>query len=177
MQNMNRNTIITGVIALIVGVLIGWFIGQSSGTPKTAMTGEKMVANIDSAMSDDKSKDGAMMEGDSMKTVDADAAVLVSDQAAGNTVTVASVETSESTWVAIREGVNGGMGNILGASRIDAGASNNIVVDLLRPTMAGNDYYVVLFNDNGDRMFDHKIDMPLSSDGVIITQTFKALAQ
>lgn len=177
MQNMNRNTIVTGVIALIVGVLIGWFIGHGSTTSKTAITGEKMVANIDSAMMDDKSKDGSMMSDDSMMMVDTDAAVMVANQTAGNAVTIASVETDESTWVAVREGKNGVMGNILGASRVDAGASNNVVVDLLRPTMAGNDYYVVLFSDNGDRMFDHKMDMPMSSDGTAIAQTFKALAQ
>ena len=105
MQNMNRNTIITGVIAFDCRCSYWLVYWSEFWYTKTAMTGEKMVANIDSAMSDDKSKDGAMTEGDSMKTVDADAAVLVSDQAAGNTVTVASVETSESTWVAIREGV------------------------------------------------------------------------
>ncbi len=175
MNNTNRNLIITGAVALVAGLIIGWFIGHGSA-PKTAMTGgNNMVADSNSAMNENKNTDDSSMAGeDSSMSSDTDAAVMVSDQTAGDAVTVASVETSKPTWVAVREDNNGVMGNILGASRVDAGASNNIVVNLLRPTMAGKDYFVVLFTDNGDRTFDYKTDMPVDSNGSPFSQTFKA---
>ncbi len=172
---MNRNTIITGVIALIVGLIIGWLIGHGAVTNKTAMNDNNLSANADSSMTDDETAgDDSMIDDDAMMT-DSDAAVMVSDQEAGSTVTVASVENDHVTWVAVRESNNGALGNILGAARIEAGTSNNIVVSLLRPTMAGKDYFVVLFNDNGDRVFDHKVDMAVTSGGTPVSQTFKTL--
>lgn len=170
---MNRNTIITGVVALVLGLLIGWFVGQGAA-PKSAMNADKMMADVNSATQGDMYDTVDMMDTDSVMMSYSDAAVLVIDQAAGNMVTVASVETDVSTWVAVREMKGGMMGNILGAARVDAGASNNVVVNLLRPTMAGGDYSVVLFADNGDKMFDHKMDMAIASDGDVISQSFMA---
>ncbi|HLP44102.1 MAG TPA: hypothetical protein VK145_02375 [Candidatus Nanoarchaeia archaeon] len=180
MNNSNKNMVITGVIALVVGLLLGWMIGQGSAG-KTAMTGDKSGANkSDSTMMED---DNAMMEDDSVMlsddamSVSSDSAILVGDQGAGDVVTVASVETDAVAWVAIRDNNNGVMGNILGAARIDAGASNNIVVSLLRSTMPNKSYFVTLYADNGDRMFDHKSDMIMVADGAPISQIFNTVAQ
>jgi hypothetical protein len=66
------------------------------------------------------------------------------------------------------------MGNILGAKKVGAGAHENVVVELLRPTVVGSKYYVVLFRDNGDGAFNHKTDTLIESDGSVVVSTFRA---
>lgn len=182
MKNISNNTIIVGIVGLIVGLLVGWFIGDNMADKKIAMDQKTAQSSqtssmMDSNMMDDKSTSSMMSGTDSMMMHDGEAAILVVDQGAGSVATVASVETDDSVWVAVRENSNGVLGKILGASRVDAGASNNIVVNLLRPTMSGKTYSVVLYADDGDRMFDHKKDVIMSSGGKVISQDFTVSAQ
>ncbi len=176
MKNISNNKIVWGVVGLIVGLVIGWFIGSSG--PSTSADSKEII-NDDSqeelelsATVDRNEKISDALFTNSSLSQESDSAILVNDQGAGSVVTVASVETDASVWVVVREDKDGVVGNILGASRVDSGASNNIVVNLLRPTIAGQTYRIVLFRDNGDSLFDYKVDVPMTSEGVLISRPF-----
>jgi len=105
-------------------------------------------------------------------------AITVENQHAGKTVTVKSVNLQAGTnggWVVVHEIKNGVVANALGAVRRDSGVSNDVVVRLLRGTVAGGMYAVVLYNDNGDRHFNFATDFPLKGqDGKYVMSIFTA---
>lgn len=174
MKNISNNAIVVGIVGLVLGLVLGLVIGNSGAGVKSPLLNSAKIDKDASITEDTKLKNGLTMISDipSGTSVESQSAILVNNQLAGDLVTVASVETDTMSWVVVREDSNGILGNILGASRIDSGDSNNIVVPLLRPTVAGQTYKIVLFEDNGDRVFDHKIDLPMTSGGVLITSTF-----
>ncbi|PIR82220.1 hypothetical protein COU20_03625 [Candidatus Kaiserbacteria bacterium CG10_big_fil_rev_8_21_14_0_10_59_10] len=99
--------------------------------------------------------------------------IAVSDQLAGRSVTVQSVTLTETGWIAVRErAVEGRPGNVLGAARRDAGVYEEVSVTLLRATEAGGSYEVVVYRDDGDRVFDMKKDTPLEDTAKV----FRALS-
>jgi hypothetical protein len=85
-------------------------------------------------------------------------AVEVSDQAAGDSVSLASVTVPPpGVWVAIRD-VNGSeLGNVLGAA-LAGGPRSGFVVPLLRATEPGKTYAVEFYRDDGDDAFDLEKD-------------------
>lgn len=179
MKNIGNNKVAIGVIGLILGLVLGWLIGRDAVVVNAPDRNAEETANQETSMMVDVNgsqiQDALFKE--SMMSHESDSAILVNDQGAGSVATVASVETDVPAWVTVREDMNGVVGNILGASRVDAGSSNNIVINLLRPTEAGKTYRVVLFMDDGDRMFDHTKDAPIISDGVLVSQPFSVVAQ
>jgi len=182
MKNISKNLVLSAVVGLVVGLIIGWFIGRGSlGENNSQKAGEvsdnlETTNGISLEMTDRTGSAPVIdaLRANSSPSQESESAIFVLDQMAGNTATVASVETDHSSWVVIREDKNGVLGNILGASRVDAGASNSIVVSLLRPTVAGAVYQVVLYKDNGDSQFDYRADVPLTSNGVLISKSFSA---
>lgn len=85
-------------------------------------------------------------------------AVIVRDQKAGAAVLVDSIEATDVSWVAVRENNYDVMGRILGARKVAPGMHENVTVELLRPTAPNVMYAVVLYRDDGDGIFDHKLD-------------------
>jgi len=100
--------------------------------------------------------------------------VIVSDQLAGNMVKIESVSLTFDGWVAVHEDINGQPGNILGAQRFDAGSYSGGQVELARASVTGGKYYVMLHTDDGDKMFDHKLDLPFMENGLAVMITFIA---
>lgn len=177
MKNIGNNKIAIGVIGLILGLVLGWFIGRDVSAPDMPARDEQ---NEESVIGNVEFNGGQVRDAlfaDSMVSYEGSSAILVNNQGAGSLVTVASVETDVATWVTVREDMNGVVGNILGAARVDAGASNNIVIELLRPTEVGKTYRVVLFRDDGDRQFNHETDSPITYNGVLVSQSFSVVAQ
>lgn len=86
--------------------------------------------------------------------------IRVNNQLPGESVTLASLKLSKSIWIAIREDEKGSPGRILGA-RFFTPEDLSGTVPLLRGTTAGNSYYVFVYEDDGDREFDFKKDLPL----------------
>jgi hypothetical protein len=84
--------------------------------------------------------------------------IEVSDQMAGDSVVINTVDATKDSWVAIRENNYDVMGRILGAQKVGEGEHNNVVVDLLKPTIQGLMYATVIYEDNGDGEFDFKTD-------------------
>lgn len=86
----------------------------------------------------------------------ANGVISVEDQSAGNSVVVDSVHVTVPVWVAVAEMREDTVMNILGAVPIP-GPTDGVHVPLLRSTLPGGTYAIVLYRDDGDGQFDlHK---------------------
>ena len=152
-------------ILLIIGILIGWggyYVwvnrdienGKGNHTPKQ----EDMVTN--------ETPDTEIPH------MPAGVSATVGEQPEGMHVFVNAVSTDRTVWVAIREMKNGGLWNILGAARLDAGVYDGVWVELMRNTFGGQTYALVIYEDDGDKVFDHTKDTMLpgtTGDGIVAT--------
>ncbi len=106
-------------------------------------------------------------------------AITVENQRAGTTVIVQRAEFTQPRWIVVREMREGrDMGNILGAGWFRAGIHEHVAIELLRGTTGGEEYYVVVFADEGaDKRFDHTVDKPLMNvSGNVVRATFSTVA-
>lgn len=98
--------------------------------------------------------------------------ISVDNQSAGTSVVVREVTVTEPSWLAVSEPVQGGV-RILGAKLVDVGTTNNVKIDLLRGTLAGKTYTVVVRADNGDHVFVSATDKPVvGSNGQEFADSF-----
>lgn len=172
MKNITQKTIVVGIIALVIGFILGWFVAKEKYLNKNTIKEDSTLV--------DENKDESTLGTENTQTVttgavtntEGEGSVLVASQKAGDSVTVETVTAQTVSWVAIREYNNGIMGNILGAKRVEAGTHSNVVVPLLRATKPGATYYAVLFKDNGDGMFNKSSDMMIEQEGKVISQPF-----
>ncbi len=161
MKIKQENTVyvIIGIVALIVGFLLGIWWKNYSISNATKSNYEQMGAASTStvtALSPQK------------------ASVYVASQKAGSSVTVDSVSVSSPSWVVITEDIDGKQARILGAQKVIPGEAKT-QVDLLRATVAGQTYHGIIYADDGDSQFDYKVDAPLQdSTGAIVESVFKA---
>jgi hypothetical protein len=98
--------------------------------------------------------------------------LTLTSQKAGNAVFVSEALVATSTWLAVREHNGDLFGRILGARRVDGGDTKGVTVELLRPTTAYLMYAVVLYEDNGDNVFDNKVDPLVEKDGQPVAYPF-----
>jgi len=138
-------------LALVAGLLVGFFVGRMTVSDNTSKdtTLDKEVLDGSAAISDFQlNNDGEVL------VIQADGSIVnVKDQKAGSNVFISRVELTKDGWVAIREVE----GNILGAGRFDKGVHQDSVV-LLRDTVVGQQYYAVLYADDGDKLFNFEKD-------------------
>jgi len=164
-MNNTNNRVIAAVIVVIL--LIGaWYLGRmersSANGYMTQNTTETGTSTLDGSYTGQYATSSIGTAG---------ASVSVADQTAGKTVAINSVTLPQTGWVAVRDAG----GRILGAERFGTGTSNSVNVSLLRPTVAGQHYDVLLFIDNGDGLFDlHKDMVVKASDGSDVAGTFSA---
>ncbi len=174
----------SAIVALIIGLIIGfaggayWYKGKLSSTDDKK-TDTKTVVDNETTKTGTKieTKESAKLEIPKttiVSTVLDTSIITTPNQKAGDRVVVTKVVSNTEIWATVREDVGGLIGNILGAKRVGAGTSQDVVIELLRPTVAGMKYYVVLFKDDGDGMFDHKVDTLIESDGSTLVSTFRA---
>ena len=139
------------------------------GMPVPDADGEEVVENVVEAVAGENKGTIASVG------IPSSTKVVVSDQTAGTLVAIGAVDMSVNGWVVVHEDRDGAPGNILGAQRFDAGSYTGGQVELLRATVAGGKYYVMLHQDNGDKMFDHILDLPYkSSESAYVMATFIA---
>jgi len=101
--------------------------------------------------------------------------VGVADQPAGPVVAVSEMRsTASSTWLAVREQNGDFLGQILGARRIDSAAATDISIELLRPTISNLMYAIVMYEDNGNGLFEYATDTLLKVGGETVTYPFVA---
>lgn len=131
---------------LVLGLLVAsaWFLG-GNGQPMTFTPTPSSGAALAGSTATSTSTTGST-------------AISVSDQSAGNTVTVESVTVPPpGVWVAVRD-VNGStLGNVLGAELV-GGPRSNVEVSLLRATVPGRQYAIELYRDDGNGTFDVNSD-------------------
>lgn len=97
--------------------------------------------------------------------------VSVEDQAAGMTVRIKAATLAQIGWIAVRDAD----GRTLGAGRFEAGAHESVEVPLLRATIAGERYQVLIYVDDGDKIFDlHKDILVMRADGSVAGSIFGA---
>ncbi|MBU6323222.1 MAG: hypothetical protein KGI41_01245 [Patescibacteria group bacterium] len=145
-SNSESNLRTVGLIALGVGigmvVTVVWYSSPSDiALPPAPGTGADTVSAASATSTPSLPQD-------------ASGAVSVKDQAAGDSVIVESVTVPPpGVWVVVHEYHGSERGNALGA-RYVRGPSINVVVPLLRATVQGGTYAVVLYRDNGDGAFN-----------------------
>ncbi|HEY9584460.1 MAG TPA: hypothetical protein VJI33_02700 [Candidatus Paceibacterota bacterium] len=162
--------ITVAVIAFIVGLGLGLAITKNP-SPE-----DKKIDVYSSQTGDLDQKDS--LSTDNIVWPEVPANILnVVDQAAGLQVNIEKANVPKSVWVAIHEDNGAGApGNILGAQLFDVGMTSG-AVQLLRATESGKIYYAMIHDDNGDRAFLPKMDVPVvDAEGKPIMFTFKTTA-
>lgn len=110
----------------------------------------------------------------STPTTTDNANLQVLSQDAGESVRVSRVSLPEDGWLVVHEVEAGHVGNALGALRRDKGEYTDMAIELLRATLPGKEYAVILYADNANKIFEIKKDLPIiNSDGAPVMVTFK----
>jgi len=124
-------------------------------------------------------KGGEAMDTQTMTDVtQSENSVMVSNQLEGIHVVVDKVVTENGGWIVIHEDAAGTPGNILGAQRVDAGTFTDVDVDLLRNTLSGRTYYAMLHADDGNKEFNHTLDLPMQNgSGNLVMVAFEAVGK
>ncbi|OHB24134.1 MAG: hypothetical protein A2542_00030 [Parcubacteria group bacterium RIFOXYD2_FULL_52_8] len=180
------------VLAAILGIIIGFGFGRfsansvaleggasrtSTSSVETGATSTVPAAAQSAATSplttesQDAAEDSTVATGEQTSKTSAVSAV---DQAAGRTVT-ALATLDRQGWVVVHEQTAGVPGRVLGAKPFGP-ATASVVVSLLRGTVAGATYYVMLHSDDGDiNDFNLAKDVPLlGANGLPIMMVFRA---
>ena len=115
------------------------------------------------------------LEGSGTKDATSAEYIIVENQLAGDRVLIKEIALSASTWAVVHEDVEGIPGNALGAQRFDKGIHNG-TIDLLRSTNFDQNYYVLLYRDDGDREFDLETDsLVVGGDGNPVRDIFQVI--
>lgn len=180
MAFMKQQTIITGLIAFLLGFIIAWMIfGRSPVAEAPIEEGEKAgTSSLPAVSKNEVSEERVSVDSGNISKlpVSSKEAPMVDDQPAGATVLVKEVVFSRPFWIVVREDRKGSIGNILGALWLPSGTHQNREVELLRGTVTGGMYYVFLHDDDGDKKFSSSIDLPMTdSFGKAFSVTFRAL--
>lgn len=167
--NSNASTKI--ISALIIGLLVGFFAGvfwqaRRAGTAPLEETAA--TASVTKTETGTKRETGATPQTTTTGLLPAETTLslgaapvgnlVVRDQSAAPRVGVASLDVKETVWVVVREEKEGKLGNILGAQKVFVGNGQAVVIELLRPTVAGGTYRVVFYKDVGDPAFNYRED-------------------
>ncbi len=183
-KDKNQKTVVAFVAGLLIGGLLVWVFGIAPDKKKDltvdmkndtsdVMEGEKMGSDEKDMETNDTKADSKPTTGGSSSAVVAkgSGSITADDQSAGgagSTVALAKVDMPvESGWIVVHEvNADGSLGNALGASRYSKNEGLiPTTVTLLRGTKAGSTYKVVVYNENGDRTFDRKVDVAVTVDG------------
>ncbi len=176
-----KKTIISFVVGLLIGGILVWAFtgGEKAEAPATQnQDGAEMNADDKNNEANDESNDEEMgdeeVQGAQTSTdlPRGDGSVSIKDQAASSRIAMASASYPISEgWIGVRDYTNENLGGILGVVRFSE--SQGLIPDdiiLQRPTVADKTYAVVIFTENGDRVFNSANDVQLPT----IFATFKA---
>lgn len=104
--------------------------------------------------------------------------LTVALQSAGAQVVVTNVTLPEDGWLVVHEITDAHVGNALGAARRDAGFYDVVSIELLRNTLPQTEYAVVVYADNGNKIFEIKTDLPvINSTGDPVMSTFRTAVE
>jgi hypothetical protein len=162
----DRNTqIIIGAATLVVIIAGAWWFVARGANPKP---GEVVATTTVMSSSPTTTVPSEALPGAPVAQASGES-VTVQDQAAGESVQVASVRLSETSWIAVRDE----NGKTLGAALFPAGTQTDVSVPLLRATEAGQHYQALIYVDNGDHQFDlHADTLIVNADGTVAGTAF-----
>lgn len=164
-SNLSGSVVLSIVLGLIVGFALG-VLWQNSAVSENSNEEEVTLGDINLSEEFESFTE--------LEVVSGSGSISVKDQKDGDFVLVSKIDIENDGWVAVREDSDNGFGNILGALFVEAGSHSDVQVPLLRGTEAGNKYYVVLFADNGDRLFNHTVDPIIQKDGEVVVSSMVA---
>ncbi|MBI2482275.1 MAG: hypothetical protein HYV76_01795 [Candidatus Vogelbacteria bacterium] len=151
-------TLLIAIVSLIIGFGLGWTASDQYATP------DALVSQIKKNLA--TTTTSTTLSGISF-TVD--------DQPPGNQVLIRDVRVVNPVWLAVYEDREGEPGNVLGAVLVRSGNYLALAIPLLRNTIDDLPYYVQAHIDNGDNMFDRRVDLLVKdlslTAGTFTTQT------
>ncbi len=151
-------------IAFVLGLLIGFIIGN--------MSAGKFAGGVNTIPNNSAVSTSTSVSASSTSSLSAEW-VSVSDQPAGNSVTLATLSLDKNYWVAIRDHIESTTTpRVLGARKIFAGNYQNASIYVSRATVPGATYDVVLYNDSPD--FDYSPSNLVMNGSDIVRASFKA---
>ena len=177
--NMNdRKNQTVAILAVIVLVVFAWDLGRRQAL-NTLLTGDAYPTDSEVPEGAYSSEDSDQVNGRGANVADTILSILstgesvkVEDQPAGTEIKVSSLSLSNMGWVGVRDAD----GRVLGAGRFEAGSFSDVTVPLLRATVAGESYQVLLYADDGNREFDLHKDILISGpNGGVAGTNFRAL--
>ncbi|MDO8594305.1 MAG: hypothetical protein Q7R93_02200 [bacterium] len=177
-NNASAKIISALIIGLIVGFLAGafWQNRRADGVVSSDTAAAAALAKTDDTEKTD-SKDSeketvTLKVASSTKATSSGVtgSLVVQDQIAGSEAVVSSLDAGEIVWVAVREVKDGKLGNILGAQKVFVGDDQRVSIELLRSTVAGETYRVVVYKDIGTPAFNYREDVVVEG----VEATFKA---
>ncbi len=162
-----QKTVVAFVSGLLIGGLLVWaFGGSPKEENKEAVDEENTAAEVTETSTEtleittNESNTPAAPE-----MVVGEGMLNVADQPAGSSVALeAATYPTEEGWIAVRVYTDEQMGSILGAARYSK--EQGLIptsVELLAPTVAGRDYAVVFFSEDGNRTFNLDGDAQLET--------------
>lgn len=183
MEPNQNNTSSKIVVALIIGLIVGFIIGAfwqdrrlspvieddsmvlEEGNGADASLTDDVSSTVTKGTTGDTASDATIKAVPGVTSPAILAEISVKNQVSGDTVEVSVLNISEPIWIAVRDDVEGSLGNILGAHK--AFTAGDATVNLLRPTVVGATYHVVMYKDVGDASFNHKEDVLLEKGQVV----------
>lgn len=164
-----QKTIVSFIVGLLIGGLLVWaFSGPTASAPevkKEKEETEKVKVEVNKDQEENKTEE-TKNEAPVVTTLPVgDGSVTLANQSAGSVVSLTSVTYPISEgWIGVRDYQSGQFGSLLGVVRFSE--SQGLVpkeIILQRSTVAGSEYAVVLYTDNGDRQFNLADDVQVDT--------------
>jgi hypothetical protein len=181
-QQGSQKTVVAFISGLVIGALLMWVFG--SQPPKNVKEDTKMDNAQEQAATENTEEAAPSGEQGSAEVSVSNPAVTagmgsvaVANQKAGSQVALGEIKyPTEAGWIAVHAVENGTMGGVLGASRYNTKEGlTPTTVDLLAPTVAGAEYWVVFHEDNKDGKYTSAGDKVMNgADGKPLATSFKA---
>jgi hypothetical protein len=180
-QQNNQKTVVAFIAGLVIGALLMWVFGAQPKSAQTDMKSDDAMEKSSDTSTQTETTVGG--EGSAAITVSTptvtagSGSVVVANKKAGSAVALGDISyPSEAGWLAVHAVENGTMGGVLGASRYNT--ADGLVptsIDLLAPTVAGAEYWVVFHEDNKDGKYTSAGDkVMMGADGKPLATSFKA---
>jgi hypothetical protein len=161
-------------IALVVGIVAGFIIGNSVGASKNKVDTAATSTSENMIFGDEATSTSQAEETDTspMALVETDK-LSVKDQKAGHYVVLSNLTLDKTYWVAVQDSrTTNTKTYILGAKKIMPGTYTDNSIYVSRATEAGKSYDVVFYQDRGD--FNYSPSLLVTEKGQPIGATFKA---
>ena len=168
--NDTSNRIIVAIVIALIFVLGWWLIARNVAQKPAGEMEKDMAATTATGTTDSESPLGILGPIADTPTIRGSTeAIVVEDQSAGTRIVVKEATLVQVGWIAVRDRD----GRTLGAGRFEVGSHANVEVPLLRATRAGERYQVLIYVDDGDRIFDlHEDILVTRPDGSVAGTTF-----